>query len=42
MPKIVAAGIITGWEEIVCAENNHSFADGTVLAQIPEAGRPDF
>lgn len=32
----------TGWEEIVCAENNRSFGDGTVLAQIPEAGKPDF
>jgi hypothetical protein len=30
------------WEEVVCAENNRSFADGTVLAQIPEQPRPDF
>lgn len=32
----------TAWEEIVCAENNRSFGEGTELAQIPEAGKPDF
>jgi hypothetical protein len=31
-----------GWEEVVCAENNRSFEDGTVLAQIPVAAKPDF
>jgi hypothetical protein len=30
------------WEEIVCAENNRSFGDGTVLAAVPEAKQPDF
>lgn len=32
----------TAWEEIVCAENNRSFGEGTELAQIPEATKPDF
>jgi len=30
------------WEEVVCAENNRSFGDGTVLAKIPEQLRPEF
>ena len=32
----------TGWEEVVCAENNRSFDEGTVLAKIPEQKTPDF
>jgi len=32
----------TGWEEVVCAENNRSFNDGTVLAKIPEQKTPEF
>jgi hypothetical protein len=31
-----------GWEEIVCAENNRSFGDGSLLAQIPEQDKPEF
>jgi len=31
-----------GWEEVVCAENNRSFNDGTVLANIPEQNTPEF
>ncbi len=31
-----------GWEEIVCAENNRSFGEGSLLAQIPEQSKPDF
>jgi hypothetical protein len=31
-----------GWEEIVCAENNRSFDEGSLLAQIPEQDKPEF
>ena len=30
------------WEEIVCAENNRSFGDGSLLAAVPEEKKPDF
>jgi hypothetical protein len=30
------------WEEIVCAENNRSFGEGSLLAEIPEQDKPEF
>jgi hypothetical protein len=32
----------TGMEEIVCAENNRDFPDGSTFGTIPAAERPDF
>jgi hypothetical protein len=32
----------TGFEEVICAENNRSFDDGTYLAAIPEQKAPEF
>ena len=30
------------WEEIVCAENNRSFGEGSLLADLPQQKKPDF
>lgn len=30
------------FEEVVCAENDRGFDNGTTLGQIPEADKPDF
>jgi hypothetical protein len=30
------------FEEVVCAENNRSFGEGTLLGQIPEQKKPEF